>query len=137
MKKTLFRIYIINAVISGFFIIKGLWNIISVNIRSSHSDTLQKIASLELFSNFHEWINLIDDISVKVQSVMNIVSLYIYGYPSLLTGITALALSSMGTLFLTQKRTKATVGYYTTIILSYFILALLTLVYIIAGMPVF
>ncbi|MDE7364678.1 MAG: hypothetical protein K2N27_07330, partial [Ruminococcus sp.] len=63
------------------------------------------------------------------QSVLNIVNLYVYGLPSLFVGLFALALSSMGVFLLAQKQTKATVGYYITMVFSFLFLILLTLTY--------
>lgn len=134
MKKKIFLTYIINSVISGFYILKGLFTIISVNIRKNkiNSSVPDKIESFEFFNgDFSKIINFIEKTADTVQYVINTVNLYVYGYPPLFTGIIALALSSIGVFCLTKKRTKMTAGYYITIIFSFVLLGLLTLVYLI------
>lgn len=132
MKKKIFVTYIINAVISGFYILKGIFTIISVKSNSSKLKFLQEITSLEIFNvNFPKIIAFLDKAIDKAQNIINMINLYVYGYPSLFTGIFALMLSSIGVFFLTKKRTETTVGYYVTIVYSYVLLGLLTLVYII------
>lgn len=130
MKKKIFVTYIINALISGFYILKGTGTIISVKSNSSKLKFLQKITSLE-FSNEYisKIIDFLDKTIDKAQSVINAVNLYVYGYPSLFVGLFALVLSSMGVFLLTKKQTKTTVGYYITMVFSFLFLILLTLIY--------
>ena len=132
MKKKIFIPYIINALISGFYILKGTSTIISVKSNRNKFGALQKITSFEFLNEkFTKIINFLENAIDKAQAVINAINLYVYGYPSLFVGFIAFALSSIGVFLLTKKQTKTTVGYYVTIVYSYVLLGLLTLVYII------
>lgn len=134
MKRKIFITYITNAIISGFYILRGTGKIISAKNKSK-LEVLQKITAHEFFDNFREIINYINKALDIAQNVMNAINLYVYGYPSLFVGLIAFTLSSIGVIFLTKKQTKTTVGYYVVMVYSYVLLGLLTLVYIIiAGM---
>lgn len=130
MRKKIFLTYIINAVISVFYILRGTEKIISAKNRSK-SEFLQEITAHEFFDNFREIINYINKVLDIAQNVLNAVNLYVYGYPSLFTGVFALILSSIGVFFLTKKQTETTVGYYVTVVYSFVLLILLTIVYFI------
>ncbi|MDE6521087.1 MAG: hypothetical protein K2K91_11650, partial [Ruminococcus sp.] len=122
--------YIINALISGFYILKGAGTIISVKSNDGKLKFLQKITSLDFLNEeFPEIMNFLDKAVSTAQSVLNIVNLYVYGLPSLFVGLFALALSSMGVFLLTKKQTQTTVGYYITMVFSFLFLILLTLIY--------
>lgn len=129
MKKKIFVTYIINAVISGFYILRGTVKIISAKNKSK-SGILQEITAHEFFDNFREIINYVDKFLDIAQNVINAINLYVYGYPSLFTGLFALMLSSIGVFFLTHKQTKTTVGYYVTVVYSFVLLGLLTIIYL-------
>lgn len=133
MKKKILLTYIINAIISGFYIIKGLFTIILVNIRrNSHSESLlEKIPNKMFNFNLTGILEFADKLSGTVMNIMDTLQLCVYGYTPLFTGIFALAFSSIGVFLLTKKQTSTTVGYYVTVIFSYTLLALLTIVYII------
>lgn len=128
MRKKIFLTYTINAVISVFYILRGTGKIISAK-NGSKSEFLQEITAHEFFDNFREIINYINKVLDIAQNVLNAVNLYVYGYPSLFTGIFALMLSSIGVFFLTKKQTKTTVGYYVTVVYSFVLLGLLTIIY--------
>lgn len=130
MRKKIFLTYTINAVISVFYILRGTEKIISAKNRSK-SEFLQEITAHEFFDNFREIINYINKVLDIAQNVLNAVNLYVYGYPSLFTGVFALILSSIGVFFLTKKQTETTVGYYVTVVYSFVLLVLLTIVYFI------
>ncbi len=132
MKKKIFLTYIINAVISAFYILKGTGTIISAKLNSNKFGTLQKITSFEFFNtNFTKIVQFLEKVLDTAQNVINTINLYVYGYPSLFVGLFALVMSSIGVFLLTKKQTKTTVGYYVTVIYSYVLLGLLTLVYFI------
>lgn len=132
MRKKIFIPYIINAVISVFYILKGTGTIISVKSNRNKFGALQKITSFEFFNeNFTKIINFLENVIDKAQTVINAINLYVYGYPSLFVGLIAFTLSSIGVIFLTKKQTKTTVGYYVAMVYSYVLLGILTLVYII------
>lgn len=128
MRKKIFLTYIINAVISVFYILRGTEKIISAKNRSK-SEFLQEITAHEFFDNFREIINYINKVLDIAQNVLNAVNLYVYGYPSLFTGVFALILSSIGVFLLTKKQTETTVGYYVTVVYSFVLLGLLTIIY--------
>lgn len=132
MKKKILLIYIINAIISGFYIIKGLFTVILVNIRkNSHSESLLEKFPTEMFNfNLTGILEFADKLSRTVMNIMNTLQLYVYGYTPLFIGILALAFSSIGVFLLTKKQTATTVGYYVTVIYSYMLLVLLTIMYI-------
>lgn len=130
MKKKIFVTYIINALISGFYILKGIGTIISFKSNGGKLKFLQKITSLDFLNDeFPEIMDFLDKAVSTAQSVLNIVNLYVYGLPSLFVGLFALALSSMGVFLLTKKQTSTTVGYYITMVFSFLLLILLTLIY--------
>ncbi len=130
MKKRIFLTYIINAVISGFYILKGTLTIISAKLHSSKSGILQKITSSEFFNaDFTKIVQFLEKALDTAQNVINTVNLYVYGYPSLFVGLFALMLSSIGVFFLTRKQTETTVGYYITVVYSFVMLGLLTIIY--------
>lgn len=132
MKKKIFRTYIINAMISGFYILKGIFTIISAKSGDNKSGFLYRVLSSDFFkADFTEAIRFLEKVLDITQNVMNTINLYVYGYPSLFTGTFALMLSSIGIFLLTKKQTKKTVGYYLTTIFSFILLGLLTLIYFI------
>lgn len=130
MKKKIFLTYIINAVISALYILKGTGTIISAKLHSNKSGTLQKITSSEFFNaDFTKIVQFLEKALDTAQNVINAVNLYVYGYPSLFVGLFALMLSSIGVFFLTRKQTETTIGYYVTVVYSFVLLGLLTIVY--------
>lgn len=135
MRRKIFVTYIINAVISGFYILKGTFTIISAKLHSNNSGIFRRIVSSEFFNaDFTKIVQFLEKAFDTVQNAINMINLYVYGYPSLFVGLLALMLSSIGVFFLTGKQTKTTAGYYVTIVYSFLLLGLLTIVYmLIAG----
>lgn len=130
MKKKIFLTYTVNAVISGFYILKGAFTVISAKMHSNKSGIFQKVTSFEFFNaDFTKAVQFLEKALDTAQNVVSTINLYVYGYPSLFTGILALLLSSIGVFLLTKKQTETTVGYYVTIIYSFALLALLTIIY--------
>ncbi|MCM1133397.1 MAG: hypothetical protein NC340_07995 [Ruminococcus flavefaciens] len=138
MRSKIFITYSINAVISVLYVLSGIGNIITATMRKNTSaEIFGRIKSMEMFSDYSEAVILAEDISDSVLAVLNAVKLYVYGYPSLIIGLIALALSSIGVFLLTEKQTRKSAGYYFTISYSFIFLGFLTFIYLIAGINIF
>ncbi|MDE5854782.1 MAG: hypothetical protein K2H19_06940, partial [Ruminococcus sp.] len=79
-------------------------------------------------------VYLFEDILHIFKSIANDIIRFVFGYIPLFVGIIALALSSIGVLYFMKGKTQKTIGYHITMIFSYSLLSILTIIYLfIAG----
>ncbi|MCM1133398.1 MAG: hypothetical protein NC340_08000 [Ruminococcus flavefaciens] len=128
MKNKILREYIINAVVSGIYIIAGLWcTITSANRQAyingriseleSNAETMNQLPYLmEKFLNF-------------IMDIINQFLLYIFGILPLSAGIIAVILASVAFCIMKDKPQKTT-GYHIAMVFSYSILGVVTALYL-------
>ena len=130
MNKKVLKEYIANAVISGIYIIIGIWITLTSTFREnridgridkleSASETMNQLPYLmEKFLNFSE-------------KIINRFLMYVFGWLPLSAGIIAVATSSIAAFYFMRGKAHKTTGYHITMVFSYSILGVVTAVYLI------
>ena len=133
MNKKVLRKYIINAVISGIYSVIGSWNLFSTGIKK-HILNIKIKEQHESAEGVEGLVYLFEDILHIFKSIANDIIRFVFGYIPLFVGIIAIALSSIGVLYFMKGKTQKTIGYHITMIFSYSLLSILTIIYLfIAG----
>lgn len=133
MNKKVLKEYIINAVISGIYSAIGSWNLFSTGIKKFMLNIKIK-EQREPAEGAKEFVYLFEDILHIFKSIANDIVRFVFGYTPLFVGIVALTLSSIGVLCFMKGKTEKTTGYHITMIFSYSLLSILTVIYLfIAG----
>lgn len=130
MDKKILKEYIVNAVISGIYILIGIW----ITMTSAHRQNLidSRIDELESASEtMNQLPYLIEKTLNFLENIINQFLMYVFGWLPLLAGITAIALSSIAAFYFMKDKAQKTTGYHITMIFSYSILGVITAVYLI------
>lgn len=132
MNKKVLREYIINAIISGIYSVWGSCVLLSTTIKKYFLDI--KGEKLETSENTDNLMHCFKSIVHILKSITNDIIRCIFGYVPLSVGIIALTLSSIAVLCFMKNKIQKTVGYHITMIFSYSILGVFTVIYLfIAG----
>ncbi len=132
MNKKVLREYIINAVISGIYSVWGSCVLLSTTIKKYFLDVNGE--KLDNSENTDDLIHCFKSIVHIFKSITNDIIRCIFGYVPLFVGIIALSLSSIAVLCFMKNKIQKTVGYHITMIFSYSILGIFTIIYLfIAG----
>ncbi len=130
MNNKVLKEYIVNAVISGIYIIIGIWSTItSVNRQNYINGRIDELESNSETTNQLPY--LMEKCLNFIMNIINQFIMYVFGWLPLSAGIIAVVLSSIAVFYFMRGKTHKTTGYHITMVFSYSILGIVTTVYLI------